>query len=197
MHIFVHMEFWAAFMVYWYKLKDISLFLQCSYNYIGGTVCNTHWLFAYDPLICVKVYWTWSLLLTGCMLVCAGLTCGLETTALVADIYFVSNDKFNITWMQHWIKKCIKQLLKRDIYLKFMQTNIVSGWKDVTSKTTTDCYDLLRRFSVIILFDALQFLRRTGRTWLIWSWVFFTLCISGVSATTLKPLPLFFSKFSL
>lgn len=40
--------------------------------------------------------------------------------------------------------------------------------------------------------------RRAGaRTLLIWSWVFLILWSSGVSATTLKPLPLFFSNSSL
>ena len=34
-------------------------------------------------------------------------------------------------------------------------------------------------------------------TLLIWSWVFLILWSSGVSATTLKPLPLFFSNSSL
>lgn len=34
-------------------------------------------------------------------------------------------------------------------------------------------------------------------TLLIWSCVFLSLCISGVSTTTLKPLPLLFSKSSL
>lgn len=40
--------------------------------------------------------------------------------------------------------------------------------------------------------------RRAGEhTLLIWSWVFLILWSSGVSATTLKPLPLFFSNSSL